>query len=241
MTPDDPTNTGTAQAPPHSTEQNHTVRFAALDEAHGIAAILTEAFPALYRGAFGNLNAADMASLLAALYEVGCLSMQHTMVAVTDARVTGVVILHLGRMIGRGSPQAFWRALRTCLGPLAAVRAYFGGLVLNAMLDRRIPKARNLVYIEALAVAADHRGTGIGSALLNAAELWARQNDRLRIALHVLTSNAGARRLYERFGFRPWYDPPLSTSPSALFVGNSNWSAMLLVKKIDTRTEPAPD
>jgi ribosomal-protein-alanine N-acetyltransferase len=59
------------------------------------------------------------------------------------------------------------------------------------------------LHINNLAVAPNHRRMGVGSALL---ERVLREGARLgasRAMLEVRLSNAGARQLYERFGFVP--------------------------------------
>jgi ribosomal-protein-alanine acetyltransferase len=53
-----------------------------------------------------------------------------------------------------------------------------------------------------IAVAPEARGSGIGEALLAAAERDARARGRNRFRLEVRTGNAAARRLYERRGYR---------------------------------------
>jgi GNAT superfamily N-acetyltransferase len=45
-----------------------------------------------------------------------------------------------------------------------------------------------------------HRGRGVGHAVLCGVDAWARRRG-LRLHLDVNTSNAAARRSYERFGF----------------------------------------
>jgi predicted GNAT family N-acyltransferase len=52
-----------------------------------------------------------------------------------------------------------------------------------------------------LCVRADARGTGVGAALLDAAEAEARAADARRIGIHAQT---GALSLYRRAGFRPY-------------------------------------
>jgi ribosomal protein S18 acetylase RimI-like enzyme len=57
--------------------------------------------------------------------------------------------------------------------------------------------------LESIAVAPSHRGQGIGSALLDAAD---REFEALGVAdviIGLLPGNDGARRLYESRGFRP--------------------------------------
>lgn len=55
----------------------------------------------------------------------------------------------------------------------------------------------------ALSVAVDraHRGTGIGTALVQALCEWAPQNGIRRVELEVVATNVAAQRLYERLGF----------------------------------------
>jgi GNAT superfamily N-acetyltransferase len=189
-----------------SASESLQVRAARPEDAEAVGAILAEAFPGLYRATFGRLEIAAVARLLAALYHAGTLSLETTRVCERGGRVAGVVILHVGRSIGRGTAGAYWRTLSQQLGLLRGLRAFFGGLSANTFLNQRIPRAPDLAYIEALAVAASDRGHGIGTLLLEDTARWARESSpsRSRLALHVLYSNTGARRLYERMGFRPW-------------------------------------
>lgn len=63
-------------------------------------------------------------------------------------------------------------------------------------------QARALLNIHDLAVLPGRRGSGIGGALLAAAEEHARALGCCRLTLEVQDDNAPARRLYERCGFR---------------------------------------
>jgi ribosomal protein S18 acetylase RimI-like enzyme len=56
--------------------------------------------------------------------------------------------------------------------------------------------------IETLAVAAEARGQGIGTRLLNEAERHAREHGYAVLSLDVVDTNLRARQLYERLGFR---------------------------------------
>lgn len=57
------------------------------------------------------------------------------------------------------------------------------------------------LHINNLAVLPEHRGTGIGSALLTRALAEGAALGAKRATLEVRRSNQAARRLYERFGF----------------------------------------
>jgi GNAT superfamily N-acetyltransferase len=53
-------------------------------------------------------------------------------------------------------------------------------------------------------VAADARGAGVGTALLEAARAEARRLGCTYWSVSVMEANSGAVQVYERAGFRPW-------------------------------------
>jgi ribosomal protein S18 acetylase RimI-like enzyme len=57
-------------------------------------------------------------------------------------------------------------------------------------------------YVNVLAAYPEHRGKGYGAALLGIAERVARATRRRAMSIIVADSNTGARRLYERCGYR---------------------------------------
>lgn len=57
-------------------------------------------------------------------------------------------------------------------------------------------------FIYDIWVAPSHRGMGIGKALVEWAEAWARRRGHRKIKLEVSETNARARQLYESVGFR---------------------------------------
>jgi ribosomal protein S18 acetylase RimI-like enzyme len=59
--------------------------------------------------------------------------------------------------------------------------------------------------VESLAVAADARGAGVGTALMAACRDELRSRAIAYWSVAVVEANAGAARLYEREGFRPYY------------------------------------
>ena len=215
------------------------VREANREDAAAVAAILCEAFPSLYLSTFGLRDPARLVPMLTRLYEAGHLPLDETLVAVREKQVVGVAILNTGKPLAGGSFGSYVGILRGALPFFPAVRAIFGGLMTERFLDTRIPRAPDLLYLEALAVAETQRGNGVGSLLLNATEDAARAQGRKRLALHVLVRNAGARRLYARHGFEP---APLSTS-RALFNRalrpllsrrneENGWEALLQIKRL---------
>jgi GNAT superfamily N-acetyltransferase len=97
---------------------------------------------------------------------------------------------------------------------IPALREQDNALLLLALVEGRVVgiatcfygfstfAARPLLNVHDLAVVPEHRGRGIGRALLAGAEARARARGCSKLTLEVLESNGGARKLYESFGFR---------------------------------------
>lgn len=66
-------------------------------------------------------------------------------------------------------------------------------------------------YVNVLAVYPEHRGRGYGSRLLRQAEEAAAESRADSLAIIVSDGNPGARRLYERHGYRPAAERPMVT------------------------------
>jgi len=64
-------------------------------------------------------------------------------------------------------------------------------------------------YVSILAVASEMEGQGVGRALLEAAEHWARDRGFSKLTLAVFRDNRRAKAVYERLGWQPeletWY------------------------------------
>ena len=58
-------------------------------------------------------------------------------------------------------------------------------------------------YVNVLVVAEEAEGRGVGRALMDHAERWARGRGCLEVCLDVFADNAGAVAFYERLGYRP--------------------------------------
>ena len=70
--------------------------------------------------------------------------------------------------------------------------------------------ARPLLNLHDIAVVPAHRGRGVGTRLIEAAEAEARRRGCGKLTLEVLEGNTVAKGLYARLGFRPYQlDPAL--------------------------------
>ena len=85
---------------------------------------------------------------------------------------------------------------------LADVYGWFGALwrgLLLSLLERKA--APDVLLMDGICVAAEARGQGVGSALLEAIITEARQRRLASVRLDVIDNNPRARALYERKGF----------------------------------------
>ncbi len=99
---------------------------------------------------------------------------------------------HLGRSFTGGlGARSFFRHL----GFLGGLRA----CVVGALLVRK--PAEGELLLDGVAVAAENRGGGIGSALLAALKEFASHHGYHHIRLDVVDSNPRAQALYQRHGF----------------------------------------
>jgi GNAT superfamily N-acetyltransferase len=68
--------------------------------------------------------------------------------------------------------------------------------------------AKPLINVHDMTVLADHRGQGIGKALLGAVEAEARARGACKITLEVLSGNARAKALYASLGYSDYQLDP---------------------------------
>ena len=125
-------------------------------------------------------------------------------------------LTRLGEAVG-SEPEGWlvttngWRAVADERRYLRAIRRYPNAAVFVAEDEGQIvgrlsiardqhPASRHVADL-GLMVAASHRRRGIGTALLEAAVVWAEKADVRKLELHVFPYNQGAIKLYERFGF----------------------------------------
>ena len=83
-------------------------------------------------------------------------------------------------------------------------------------------------YICGMALLPDHRGRGIGTRLLQLAENQARQQGYRTLSLIVFEQNSGAKRLYERSGYRELSRAAVYPHPLIHYTGD----AILMVKAL---------
>jgi len=86
----------------------------------------------------------------------------------------------------------------------------------------------NSYYISGMALFAAFRGRGIGTLLLELAERKTFDLGLSQLSLIVFEQNAGARRLYERYGFRETAREPVVPHPLIRHTGD----ALLMVKRL---------
>jgi ribosomal protein S18 acetylase RimI-like enzyme len=119
---------------------------------------------------------------------------------------------------GGGTPLA--EDAKARLPGVLATRAHYAGWLawdgerpvglVNAFEGVSTFKARPLLNIHDIAVAASHRGQGIGRRLLAAVEAEARARGCCKLTLEALEGNAGAIALYRDLGFAAYeLDPAM--------------------------------
>jgi ribosomal protein S18 acetylase RimI-like enzyme len=125
------------------------------------------------------------------------------------AALVGLLDEYARSPTGGGTPLA--PEARARLPGLLAERAHYVGLLawdgtvpvglVNCFEGVSTFKARPLLNIHDIAVAASHRGRGIGRRLLAQAEAVARERGCCKLTLEALEGNTGAIGLYRNVGF----------------------------------------
>ncbi len=85
-------------------------------------------------------------------------------------------------------------------------------------------------YINALATFPGHRGRGLGSSLLAAAERLARENGKSTMSIQVYAQNTGAVRLYQRLGYDLKESAPVRLHPCQPYYTGE---VLLLIKDLN--------
>jgi RimJ/RimL family protein N-acetyltransferase len=97
--------------------------------------------------------------------------------------------------------RRYLRAIRRYPHAAVFVAEDEGRIVGRLSIARDQHPASHHVADLGLMVAASHRRRGIGTALLDAAERWARAAGVRKLELHVFPWNEAAIKLYENYGF----------------------------------------
>jgi GNAT superfamily N-acetyltransferase len=87
--------------------------------------------------------------------------------------------------------------------PMHLALALRGGRVVGMIawvLTHELYSARAAVYVSDIAVQADARGQGVGSALMAQAEAWGRAHGAAKLGWDVWKRNAAAMKFYARLG-----------------------------------------
>jgi RimJ/RimL family protein N-acetyltransferase len=124
--------------------------------------------------------------------------------------------------------RRYVRAVRRHADAALLVAEEQGNVVGRLSIVRDAHPASSHVADLGLMVAASHRRRGIGSALLAAAEEWARGAGVSKLELHVFPHNEAAIALYEAFGYeREGYRRRHYRRPDGTFV-----DAVLMAKRV---------
>ncbi len=97
--------------------------------------------------------------------------------------------------------RRYLRAIRRYPNAAVFVAEDEGAIVGRLSVARDQHPASKHVADLGLMVSASHRRRGIGTALLDAAVVWARGSGVRKLELHVFPWNGAAISLYERYGF----------------------------------------
>src|SRR5215210_5095552 len=94
-----------------------------------------------------------------------------------------------------------WAAGRWQGGTAAVFLAEDDGRAVGTATGASYDAAPGAAHVYAMWVAPDARGAGVGRALLDSVEAWARDRGCGRLALTVTETNAAARTFYDACGF----------------------------------------
>ena len=123
---------------------------------------------------------------------------------------------------GARSRRHWHRVQPRSAGLVAVADGRVVGMIELYLKRPRDPEGAQVARIKVdlgLAVAPDWRGRGVGTALMRAAEDWARAQGAERMVLDLNAANEGALRLYERLGYTVNsldMDKPITPEPSAV-------------------------
>jgi RimJ/RimL family protein N-acetyltransferase len=100
-----------------------------------------------------------------------------------------------------GEERRHLRSLRRHSHAAVFVAEHDGAIVGRLSIARDLHPASEHVADVGVMVAREHRRLGAGTALMEAAERWAREAGVSKLELHVFPHNEAAIALYERLGY----------------------------------------
>lgn len=103
---------------------------------------------------------------------------------------------------------------------------------MTALVRHDLPKTRHAGSIFGVYTRPDWRGTGVADALLEACVAYARQLGMRLVQLGVVTTNAGARRLYLRCGFTVYGVEPESIQHDGVYYDELLMARRIVVDKV---------
>ncbi len=124
---------------------------------------------------------------------------EYVYVALDRSEVVGIVIGTTGEEYEKADEQGFGVYYR-CIGWAGSLRLSAAWLAVRNVLTKRL--AADDFYLSVLCVDSKRRGAGIGGFILENIARTAMEQGCNRLVLDVSFENDGARRLYERRGFR---------------------------------------
>jgi RimJ/RimL family protein N-acetyltransferase len=110
-------------------------------------------------------------------------------------------LITAGEWRSASAERRYLKAIRKHPDAAVFVAESNGGIVGRLSISRDGHPASDHVADLGLMVARDHRRQGIGLALMETAEQWAREAGVRKLELHVFPHNVPAIRLYEKLGY----------------------------------------
>jgi RimJ/RimL family protein N-acetyltransferase len=110
-------------------------------------------------------------------------------------------LITAGEWRSASAERRYLKAIRKHPDAAVFVAESNGGIVGRLSISRDAHPASDHVADLGLMVSRDHRRQGIGLALMDAAEEWAREAGVRKLELHVFPHNVPAIRLYEKLGY----------------------------------------
>ena len=123
-----------------------------------------------------------------------CFQREYAIVAMAGGKLVGIAGFHTRK--GSFTGGITYKKLVLLLG---LVRGSWAALILS-LYERKLEAGGMLM--DGIAVHRDYRGKGIGGKLLKELAEYARENRYEKIRLDVIDTNPGAKKLYERVGFK---------------------------------------